>query len=94
MLFRTFGTRGGAVDFQNLFIKHQAETILGVTFGRFCFKPKNEDIRRLNVPSTVIQAQNCSDLWKQGMFKKILNAILSSFPILYFKKKIFQIFYI
>ena len=34
------------VDFQNLFIKLQAETILGVTFGRFCFKPKNEDIRR------------------------------------------------
>ena len=71
------------VDFQNLFIKQQAETILGVTFGRFCFEPKNEDIRRLTVPSTVIQAQNYSDLWKHGMFKKILNAILSTFPILY-----------
>ena len=70
------------VDFQNLFTKHQEKTILGVTFGRFCFKPKNEDIRRLTVPSTVIQAQNYSDLWKQGMFKKNLNAILSSFPIL------------
>ena len=42
------------VDFLNLFIKHQAETILGVTLGRFCFEPKNEDIWRFTVPSTEI----------------------------------------
>ena len=71
------------VDFQILFIKHQAETILGVTLRRFYFEAKNENFWRYTVPSTVIQLQNYSDSWKHGMYKKILNAILRSFSILY-----------
>ena len=45
------------VDFQNLFIKQQAKTILGVTFERFCFEAKNEGLWRQIVPFTGMESQ-------------------------------------